>query len=188
MKPFFKDFFKDVWNVPNALTMLRLLLVPVFVAVHQSGYVKLSLAVFVLASLTDAADGALARKYQLVTNFGKVMDPLADKLMVLSALICRALDGVIPWLFVFLVLGKELVMIVGGALLLKKQQVVYSRLLGKLAQVTFILALIASFFHKELLSLGFEADRMLLLAAIVLMFGALVDYAAQTLRHLWTKG
>ena len=86
-------------NLPNKLTTLRMILVPVFIIVYLTGYHYVSAVIFIAASLTDFLDGHLARKYDLVTNFGKIMDPLADKLLVCSALIClielerRRLDG-----------------------------------------------------------------------------------------------
>ncbi|MCR5311077.1 MAG: CDP-diacylglycerol--glycerol-3-phosphate 3-phosphatidyltransferase [Lachnospiraceae bacterium] len=79
-------------NLPNKLTMLRVFLIPVFVFFILAGFVPynnyIALAVFIIASLTDMLDGKIARKRNLVTNFGKFMDPLADKLLVVSALLC----------------------------------------------------------------------------------------------------
>lgn len=79
-------------NLPNKLTMLRIILVPVFVFFMLASFVPYSkfiaLAVFIIASLTDLLDGKIARKRGLVTNFGKFMDPLADKLLVITALLC----------------------------------------------------------------------------------------------------
>ncbi|MCL2351219.1 MAG: CDP-diacylglycerol--glycerol-3-phosphate 3-phosphatidyltransferase [Firmicutes bacterium] len=80
-------------NVPNRLTMLRVLMIPVFLVLYLAGPFngdlsrRLALAVFLLASFTDFLDGYIARRYNLVTNFGKLMDPLADKILVASALI-----------------------------------------------------------------------------------------------------
>lgn len=79
-------------NLPNKITMLRIILIPFFVFFMLTDWVSYSkyiaAGIFIVASLTDTLDGYLARKYQLVSNFGKFMDPLADKLLVCSALIC----------------------------------------------------------------------------------------------------
>ena len=81
-------------NLPNKLTVLRIIMIPFFIyfLMYNQGedslYRGLALAVFIIAALTDTLDGIIARKYKLITNFGKFMDPLADKLLVCSALIC----------------------------------------------------------------------------------------------------
>ncbi len=96
-------------NLPNKLTVLRIVLVPVFVFVILSNcfgeYSKwAALAIFIIASLTDLLDGKIARKYGLITNFGKFMDPLADKMLVCSALICMvALQKIYSWMVIVIV-------------------------------------------------------------------------------------
>jgi len=96
-------------NLPNKLTILRIVLVPVLVAVLLSGCFGenskwVALAIFIVASLTDLLDGKIARKYNLVTNFGKFMDPLADKMLVCSALICLVeLDRIYSWMVIIIV-------------------------------------------------------------------------------------
>ncbi len=96
-------------NIPNKLTILRIVLVPVFVAVILSDCFGdntrwVALAVFIVASLTDLLDGKIARKYGLVTNFGKFMDPLADKMLVCSALICLVeLNRIPSWMVIIIV-------------------------------------------------------------------------------------
>ncbi len=97
-------------NLPNKLTMLRILLVPVFVAcmlIPFKGNNWVALVIFIIASLTDLADGKIARKYNLVTNFGKFMDPLADKLLVTSALICLVGLGKIASWIVIIIVARE---------------------------------------------------------------------------------
>ena len=111
MKDRLKKLFTNVWNIPNALTMLRLALIPVFVILFWNGHRKMALVVFVVASLTDMLDGMLARKLNQITDFGKLFDPLADKLMVLTALVCQGLAGVFPWSAILIVGLKELVML-----------------------------------------------------------------------------
>ena len=100
-------------NLPNKLTMFRVILIPffvVFMLVDITLYDKwIALAIFIIASLTDLLDGKIARKYNLVTNFGKFMDPLADKLLVCSALICLvALDKIPAWM-VIVIIAREFI-------------------------------------------------------------------------------
>ncbi|MDY4070069.1 MAG: CDP-diacylglycerol--glycerol-3-phosphate 3-phosphatidyltransferase [Lachnospiraceae bacterium] len=96
-------------NLPNKLTVLRVVLIPFFVVFMLvdilGAYDKwIALAIFVVASLTDLLDGKIARKYNLVTNFGKFMDPLADKMLVCSALIClTALDKLPAWITIVII-------------------------------------------------------------------------------------
>ncbi len=179
-----RKLFTDVWNVPNVLTMLRLALIPVFVALHAAGYTYWALTVFCIASLTDALDGIIARKYNLVTSFGKLMDPLADKLMVCTALICQGRAGVFPWAAIIIVAVKECIMIFGGAYMLKHGIVVYANYPGKAATVSFIAALILSFFHDAFLTWGYQLDRLVLWLSVVLTLLALLDYTLGAWKQL----
>ena len=100
-------------NLPNKLTILRVLLIPFFVffmlvpVVPCSNYI--AVAIFIIASLTDLADGKIARKYNLVTNFGKFMDPLADKLLVCSAMICLVATGQLAAWMVIIIISREFI-------------------------------------------------------------------------------
>ena len=98
-------------NLPNKLTILRIVLIPFFVFFMLTDFVPYSkwiaLALFIIASLTDLADGKIARKYNLVTNFGKFMDPLADKMLVLSAMCFFIENGQMPGWAVAIVLFRE---------------------------------------------------------------------------------
>ncbi|WP_137826350.1 CDP-diacylglycerol--glycerol-3-phosphate 3-phosphatidyltransferase [Brevibacterium sp. 2SA] len=104
----------SAWNLPNALTVVRILLVPVFlVLLLNDGGQNLTtrwwaLAVFLLAMATDKIDGDLARKYNLITNFGKIADPIADKSLMAAALIGLALVGELPWWVPVIILVREL--------------------------------------------------------------------------------
>lgn len=94
-------------NTANKLTMIRVVLIPVFIVLLYLGYTIPALAVFIVASATDFVDGYVARKYNLVTDFGKFMDPLADKLLVMSAMAWFVEVGWMPgWAF-FIVLARE---------------------------------------------------------------------------------
>ncbi|HRV32823.1 MAG TPA: CDP-diacylglycerol--glycerol-3-phosphate 3-phosphatidyltransferase, partial [Anaerovoracaceae bacterium] len=94
-------------NLPNKLTVARVVLVPVFVVLYMQGNTTAALAVFLAASFTDYLDGYWARKYRLITNFGKIMDPLADKVLVYSAFCCMVENGTIPAWMLIVILARE---------------------------------------------------------------------------------
>ena len=102
-------------SLPNKLTILRVIMIPFFVAflMLENGanttYRYIAAALFIIASLTDLLDGKIARKYNLVTNFGKFMDPLADKLLVCSALICMIELGQLPAWMVIIIISREFI-------------------------------------------------------------------------------
>ena len=95
-------------NLPNKLTVLRMILVPVFMAVLLLWNKWVALAIFIIASLTDLADGKIARAKGLVTDFGKFMDPLADKLLVISAMVIFEEQGTMPAWVCMVVIAREL--------------------------------------------------------------------------------
>lgn len=96
-------------NLPNKLTMGRIFAIPVFIIVFLMDYRIAAAVIFILAALTDMLDGHIARKHNLVTNFGKLMDPLADKLLVMSALICMVEVGDVAGWMVVIILGREFI-------------------------------------------------------------------------------
>lgn len=101
-------------NLPNKLTILRVLMIPFFVLflltdIAGAASVWIALAIFCIASFTDFLDGKIARKYNLITNFGKFMDPLADKLLVCSALICFTEMRLLPSWFVIVIIAREFI-------------------------------------------------------------------------------
>lgn len=174
---------EKIWNVPNVLTMIRMLLIPVYWALFMQGHRFIALAVFIVASLTDLADGYIARKYHLITDFGKLMDPLADKLMVLSVMLSLAIKGFVPWAPLIILLCKECLMVLGGAVLLKKGVVVYAEKIGKIAQTFVVASLVLSFFQPEFLTLGFPVHLILMWIAVALTLSALVFYG----KSAWKK-
>ncbi|GAA1706132.1 CDP-diacylglycerol--glycerol-3-phosphate 3-phosphatidyltransferase [Nonomuraea bangladeshensis] len=99
------------WNIANILTVLRLVLVPFFVVclfLPGTGWRIAALAVFGVASLTDHLDGELARRYGLITDFGKIADPIADKALTGAALVCLSVLQELPWWVTVVILGREL--------------------------------------------------------------------------------
>ena len=196
MKDRIRKLFTNVWTIPNVLTMLRIVLIPVFVAVFFSTPREqdriAALVIFAVASITDMFDGMLARKLNQITDFGKLFDPLADKVMVITALICQAVYGVFPWIAIIIVAAKELIMLLGGLFMLSRDVVVYSNYVGKTAQVFFIASLLLSFFHPSLEAaefrvLGMTPDLLLLWITVALPLAALAVYVAGALRTLKAK-
>lgn len=164
-------------NLPNKLTMFRVILIPVFVVfllVDITPYDKwIALAIFVIASLTDLLDGKIARKYNLVTNFGKFMDPLADKLLVCSALICLVELGKIPAWIVIVIIAREF--IISGFRLIASDNgvVIAASYWGKFKttfQMVMICLMIADIDEISLFT------TVVMWAALVLTVISLVDY------------
>lgn len=188
MKIDYKKYLVNVWNVPNVLTMIRMALIPVFVILYVNGQRKAALITFLTASATDYLDGYIARKHNLITDFGKLMDPLADKLMVCTAIICQTVAGVFPVAACVIAMAKELFMIWGSAYMLEKNVVVYSNIWGKTATCSFILALTLSFFHEEMMVGGVAIDRVILWISVALTLIALADYIRLAIPQLKKAG
>ena len=170
--------------VPNLLTVFRLLLVPVFyMAYWRPGWVLpnrfFPCTVFATAVVTEDLDGVIARKYDASSNFGKLMDPVADKLMTITALYCFYVDGTIDWLFLTIVVGKELAMVVGGYVMLTYRIVVYSKMCGKVAAVLFYLAIVMTFFPSLT-----PWNQVVLYAAMALMLYSLAFYFKDGLKQM----
>ena len=187
MKEKIRKLFSNVWTIPNVLTIIRMLLIPVFVVLffHEQEIKWASLCVFCAASLTDMLDGYLARKLNQITDFGKLFDPLADKLMVLS----QTFWGPLPLIAVIIVAAKELTMVLGGVFMLSKGVVVYSNYFGKAAQVGFIASLVLSFFHKafvegNIMLWGMTPDILLLWLTVALAIIAMAVYAAGAIKTI----
>jgi len=96
-------------NLPNKLTLLRIVMVPFFVIFYLKGFVVISLILFITASFTDYLDGYIARKQNLITNFGKIMDPLADKILVYSAFCCMVEIGIVQGWMLSIILAREFI-------------------------------------------------------------------------------
>lgn len=165
-------------HIPNILSGLRILMVGVFIYAFLQGRYIAALLIYVLAVLTDLLDGYLARRNNWITNIGKVLDPLADKLMLIAALVCFYIRDFLPLWLVAIVIAKELVMIIGGMLLYKKNIVVYADWYGKLATVFFNAGVVATFSKQFWPWIGHIYLHIILLTvAAVLAIIALVHYA-----------
>lgn len=177
-------------NLPNKLTILRVIMIPFFVlALMMDGgtnqtYRYIAAAIFIIASFTDFLDGNIARKYGLVTNFGKFMDPLADKLLVCSALICLIeLDQLPAWM-VLIIISREF--IISGFRLIASDNgvVIAASYWGKWKTVFQMISVILLIINIEALSMVATIALWIALALTVI---SLVDYIVKNIGIL-TEG
>ena len=177
-------------NLPNKLTVMRVILIPFFVAalLYDNGSSQtmriVANVIFIVASLTDLFDGKIARKYNLVTNFGKFMDPLADKLLVCSALICLIQLGQLPAWVVIIIISREF--IISGFRLVAADNgiVIAASDWGKFKTTFQMIAVILMIFNIPALA---TVTMIMLVIAVVLTVISLVDYVAKNIEVL-TKG
>ncbi len=172
--------------VPNTLTIIRLLLIPFILINIFTGNYILAFVFFTMSSVTDVLDGFIARKFNLVSNFGKLMDPLADKLTQVSTIASLVIVNIIPVWILIIVLLKEFIMIVGASFLYGKDVVVYSKWYGKLATVLFYIAIVVSLLLKQFNLSGIwnNIDLALYYLAIFSTVSALIMY----IKHLYKRG
>ena len=164
-------------NLPNKLTTMRMILVPVFIVLYLTGYSYASAAVFVIASLTDFLDGHLARKYNLVTNFGKIMDPLADKLLVTSAFVCMVQTGIVPGWMVIVILAREFAITGLRSVAASEGIVIAAAWSGKIKTVTQMIAIIFLLIGNWPFSLiGFPFAQIMLWIAVVMTIYSGIEY------------
>ena len=170
-------------NFPNKLTLFRVVLIPFFVFFLLAPYFEeygnyIAVAIFIVASITDFLDGKIARKYNLVTNFGKFMDPLADKLLVCSALICLIQLELIPAWVVIIIIAREF--IISGFRLVASDNgvVIAASYWGKFKtafQMLTVIVLILNIPNKVFTILG----TVLIYVSLALTVISLIDYIAK---------
>ena len=164
-------------NIPNALTLLRILLLPAYAWLYLEDDIPGVLVVCAAVVVSDLLDGFIARRHHQITTLGKLLDPLADKLLLLTALVCFGVSGELEWWVIALVLGEETLMIVGSAYALQKNIVMAAMWVGKAATGLFTLAVLGKLINHRWPSqeLGVTADA-LLYAAVAVTFAALAVY------------
>lgn len=161
-------------NIPNILTVFRLILVPIFVIVYFSEMQNaniIALLIYGIAAITDMLDGYIAKKYNLITDVGVVLDPLADKIMLISVIICLYITNNVPLLILLIIGVKEIFMIFTGSLLFirKERIIIPSNIFGKIATVllTFCIAFILIFpNNKEIMYLLYITVFIKILALV----------------------
>ncbi|OLS02445.1 CDP-diacylglycerol--glycerol-3-phosphate 3-phosphatidyltransferase [Tissierella creatinophila] len=163
-------------NIPNLLTILRIFLVPIYLLIFFSDLENrffLAGLVFILAGISDVLDGSIARKYNLITKLGIVLDPIADKMMIFAVLISYTIEKIIPSWILIAIGVKEIVMILGGGILYlyKGKQVVPSNIYGKTATVSFYAATLSIVFK-----ISTKLSEVLFIITVILNILAFINY------------
>lgn len=193
-----KDLFEN-WNtIPNWLCFIRIALIPVFTALFVKEQYIAAFITMIVAALTDVFDGKIARKFNMVSNLGKILDPIADKLSqiaIVIILLVKFWDGPLKYIL-FLFIFKELLMVIGaGILMAKGMRPVAAEVWGKLATVvfyTFMITIIAIGPNGALLSIdlfkGLELNNTVIIIMVIisaiLAFASLFGYAPGFIRQL----
>lgn len=169
-------------NLPNIITIFRFALIPVFIKIFFSSLEKsllYSILIFLLAGITDVLDGYIARKYNIITKWGQAMDPLADKLMQLTVLICFTIKQFIPLWIIIIYGAKEILMILGGIFLYtrKDKLVLPANSYGKAATVAFYIAILA-------IAFDFIYAKLLIVIAVLFTLYAFIRYAILGIRYM----
>ena len=167
-------------NLPNKLTTFRVILIPFFVffmlAPNMTGINHyIAAAIFIVASLTDLLDGKIARKYNLVTNFGKFMDPLADKLLVCSAMICLIQTGQLAAWIVVIIIAREFI-ISGFRLIASDNGVVIAASYWGKFKTTFQMLMVIVLILNVQMPFFQILGKILTYAALILTVVSLIDY------------
>ena len=169
-------------NLPNKLTIARVIMIPFFLVFLMTDFFEaaryVALAIFIIASLTDMLDGKIARKYNLVTNFGKFMDPLADKLLVCSAMIAFTGMGIMPAWIVIIIIAREF--IISGVRLIaaEKNVVIAAGMSGKI-KTTVQMIMCCLLIARLPFNFMRYVEQVFIYAALVLTVYSLIVYLVQ---------
>ena len=164
-------------NIPNILSVTRICLVFVFIALFFTGNIYAALLVFLVAGATDVVDGYLARRNNWISNLGKVLDPLADKLMQFTVLICLWIADIIPWWFVVPFFVKDLFTLLAGLIVIKRRSVaVVSKWYGKLTVCLFYATIVLATLQKDFFAAHPVLEILLFVPSIGFAIFSLVAY------------
>lgn len=172
-------------NIANKITLVRIFLVPVFVLFMLTDFTEynglIAFIVFVIATITDKIDGTIARKKNLVTDFGKFLDPIADKLLVCSALICLTADGTIPAWITIVIIGREFIISAFRLVCADTGKTVAASWWGKSKTIAQMVTIIVLLMNIPQLAV---VETVLIYISLVLTVVSLVDYFVKNINVL----
>lgn len=173
-----KDWKKDILTVPNVLSLFRLLLIPVYVTIYLGAtepvHYYIAAGILAVSCLTDMIDGQIARRFNMISTVGKVLDPLADKLTQFTLIICFAVKHPLLWIIVALFFVKESFQLIAGYLAYRKGKILKGALMsGKICTTVLFLSLI---FMVLLPELSEKAITIIAIVDGVFMLIAFADY------------
>ncbi len=168
-------------SIPNILTVFRIILVGVYVYFFLQGQYVLSIATYAVAFFSDVLDGYLARRNNWITKIGKVLDPLADKMLLLAVLICFFIDNRLDLWIIIAIATLEFLQIAVSAILFFKKIVVYSDWFGKIA--TGLFAISVAMTYCNILWGMFSQYQYVYIIALAATFVACVHYGINTIKH-----
>lgn len=175
---FVKNWKKEIFTIPNLLSLFRLVLIPVYVTIYLNAatmeHYFLSAAILAVSCLTDMIDGKIARKFHMISNLGKILDPVADKATQFTLIICLAVKHPALWYLVGLFVIKEGFQAIAGMILLRSGRILKGALItGKVCTTVLFISLIALVLLPELSE---DIVRWIVLFDSLFMWVAFVDY------------
>ena len=182
---FMKDWKKEIFTIPNLLSMFRLVLIPIYIAIYLSADTTadyyIAAGILAVSCLTDLIDGKIARHFNMITNLGKMLDPVADKATQFALIMCLVIEKPILWVLVGLFVIKESFQIIAGGLNLRKGRMLKGALIsGKVCTTVLFISLIAMVMFPNL------SDRsvfMLVIVDAVCMVIAFAEYLITYIRR-----
>ena len=175
-----EEFMK---HIPNVLTIVRFILIPFIVYFAVKEQYIITTIILLISGITDILDGVIARKFHFITDFGKLMDPLADKATQVATLVVLVMQNIIPFWILVVVIIKEFIMVAGASFLYGKETVVFSKWYGKLSTVLFYIAIFSSLLIKYFNFPFNFANYIYYLAVAVTIFSLIMYFKA-----FWVKG
>lgn len=177
---------KKFWNIPNVLSLIRLALVPImllcFFLIPGEDHLA-AMIVFLVASLTDVLDGFIARKTNQITQYGIVLDPLADKLLKISALVAFCIVGILPIWLVSVLIFIDVAMIIAGAVLYKEKITIPSNFFGKAGTMIMSVGLLLSFFAGSLS----PWNLYVLYCGLIMIVVSVIVYTALNYKRVFSR-